>query len=75
MATVVGVRFKKAGKIYYFDPVNTEVKKDDYAIVETARGVEYGEVVTNRKEVEDADLVSPLKPVIRKATDADAVKV
>jgi cell fate regulator YaaT (PSP1 superfamily) len=75
VATVVGVRFKKAGKIYYFDPVNTEVKKDDYAIVETARGVEYGEVVTNRKEVEDADLVSPLKPVIRKATDADAVKV
>jgi len=75
VAIVVGVRFKKAGKIYYFDPVNTEVKKDDYAIVETARGVEYGEVVTNAKEVAEEDLVSPLKPVIRKATEADAVKV
>ena len=75
MAIVVGVRFKKAGKIYYFDPVNTEVKKNDYAIVETARGVEYGEVVTNAKEVAEEDLVSPLKPVIRKATEADAVKV
>ena len=75
MAIVVGVRFKKAGKIYYFDPVNTEVKKGDFAIVETARGVEYGEIVTNSKEVEEADLVSPLKPVIRKATEEDAVKV
>ena len=75
MAIVVGVRFKKAGKIYYFDPVNTEVKKGDFAIVETARGVEYGEIVTNSKEVEEGDLVSPLKPVIRKATEEDAVKV
>ena len=51
MVTVVGVRFKHAGKIYYFDPADTEVAKDDHAIVETARGIEYGEVVVGPPEV------------------------
>ena len=75
MTKVVGIRFKKAGKIYYFDPVNFEVKKGDHAIVETARGIEYGEVVLDVKDVEDEELTAPLKPLIRKATEADARKV
>lgn len=75
MNKVVGIRFKKAGKIYYFAPGDHQVGKGDFAIVETARGVEYGEVVTDIKEVEDKDIVAPLKPIIRKATAADAVKV
>lgn len=75
MATVVGVRFKKAGKIYYFDPANTGVEIGDFGIVETARGIEYGEIVTPLKTVEDSEVVSPLKPVIRKATEADHAKV
>ena len=75
MATVVGIRFKKAGKIYYFDPVDSGVVKGDHAIVETARGIEYGEVVTGVKTVTEEDVVTPLKPVIRKATEADAAKV
>ena len=70
MPTVVGIRFKKAGKIYYFDPALSSVAQGDHAIVETARGVEYGEVVVGPREV-----VSPLKPVLRKATDEDAQKV
>ena len=75
MTKVVGIRFKKAGKIYYFDPTNLEVDKGDHVIVETARGIEYGEVVLGVKEVEDQDLAAPLKPIIRKATEADARKV
>jgi len=72
---VVGVRFKKAGKVYYFAPGTTGVTKNDHAIVETARGIEYGEVATEVKEVEDKDLVAPLKPIIRKGTQEDALKV
>ena len=72
MTTVIGVRFRTAGKIYYFDPVNTEFKKNDHVIVETARGVEYGTVVLPNREVEDEKVVQPLKPIIRKATDMDA---
>ena len=75
MTKVVGIRFKKAGKIYYFAPGDTDVGKDDHAIVETARGVEYGQVVTDVKDVEEKDLVAPLKPIMRKANDADAFKV
>ncbi|MDY6030012.1 MAG: stage 0 sporulation family protein [Acidaminococcaceae bacterium] len=75
MPTVVGIRFKKASKIYYFDPVNTGVKQGDAAIVETARGVEYGDVVIGPREVEAGSIVSPLKPVMRKATAADAEKM
>jgi len=74
MITVVGIRFKKAGKIYYFDPVETGAKKDDFAIVETARGVEYGAVVIGPKEVTEDDIVSPLKNVVRVATEEDIMK-
>ena len=72
MYSVIGVRFKRAGKIYYFDPNDLDVAQDQYVIVETARGVEYGKVVIGRKEVDDADVVLPLKKVIRIAGEADA---
>ena len=75
MQTVVGIRFKQAGKIYHFDPANLPVVKGDFAIVETARGLEYGEVVIGPREVAESELVSPLKPVLRKATAQDQEKV
>ncbi|MFT4107617.1 MAG: stage 0 sporulation family protein [Lacrimispora sp.] len=71
MIKVIGVRFRNAGKIYYFDPVSLEVKAGDHVIVETARGVEYGYVVLGCREVEDDKVVQPLKQVIRMATKAD----
>ncbi|WP_349668360.1 stage 0 sporulation family protein [Lacrimispora sp.] len=71
MINVIGVRFRNAGKIYYFDPVNLEVKAGDHVIVETARGIEYGYVVLGAREVEDEKVVQPLKSVIRMATKAD----
>ncbi len=61
MIKVIGVRFRNAGKIYYFDPVNLEVKAGDHVIVETARGIEYGYVVLGAREVEDEKVVQPLK--------------
>ena len=75
MPTVVGIRFKKACKIYYFDPAETGVAKGDHAIVETARGVEYGEVVIGPREVDESSIVPPLKPVMRKATAEDDLKL
>lgn len=75
MYKVVGVRFKKAGKIYYFDPVALPLQVGDYVIVETARGVEYGKVVSDMKEVDEEDVVLPLKKIIRKATAEDRVQV
>ena len=71
MQTVVGVRFKKAGKIYYFDPAGLDLAKDSQVIVETARGVEMGEVVVGPKEVEEKDIVSPLKKVLRLVNEED----
>ena len=71
MIKVIGVRFRNAGKIYYFDPVSLEVKAGDHVIVETARGIEYGYVVLGCREVEDEKVVQPLKQVIRMATKAD----
>ena len=71
MATVIGVRFKKAGKVYYFDPDGIWPRPGDYVIVETARGVEFGEVVTGSRSVNDAQIVSPLKKVIRVASPED----
>lgn len=68
---VVGIRFKKAGKIYYFDPGDIALEPGDGAIVETARGVEYGQVAAGPLEVEESEIVAPLKKVIRKATDLD----
>ncbi|MCM0647090.1 stage 0 sporulation family protein [Clostridium swellfunianum] len=71
MINVAGIRFKKAGKIYYFDPGNLAINKGDNVIVETARGVEFGECVTGIKSISEEDVVSPLKSVIRKATEQD----
>ena len=68
---VIGVRFKKVGKVYDFDPVNLKVDEGSYVIVETARGVEFGVVMIPPKEVEDEKVPQPLKPVIRIATDED----
>lgn len=73
MKSVVGVRFKQAGKIYYFDPRGLEIKKDDNVIVETARGYEYGLVVGEKKTIVDEALKHPLKPVIRVATPDDTL--
>lgn len=74
MVNVVGIRFKKAGKIYYFDPDGIEINKGDFAIVETARGIEFGEVVIGKREIREEDIVSPLKKVIRVATEEDKLK-
>lgn len=71
MIKVVGIRFKKAGKIYYFDPGDIDVQKNDNVIVETARGIEFGECVTGPKNINESEIVSPLKNVIRKATEED----
>ncbi len=71
MIEVIGVRFKSVGKVYYFAPKGIEFALDDFAIVETARGVECGEVVMVNRFIEDDKVVSPLKPVIRKATQND----
>ncbi|MBQ4156810.1 MAG: stage 0 sporulation family protein [Clostridia bacterium] len=71
MATVIGVRFKKAGKVYYFSPGDVWPAPGEFVIVETTRGIELGEVVTGAREVADEKLVAPLKNVIRKATDED----
>jgi cell fate regulator YaaT (PSP1 superfamily) len=77
MYQVVGVRFKKAGKIYYFDPGDLEIAKDQFVIVETTRGVEYGKAVIGSKLVDEADVVLPLKRVLRIATaeDRDQVEI
>lgn len=71
MVTVVGVRFKKAGKIYYFDPDNIDIQKDDSVIVETARGIEFGQAVVGIKEISEEEVVPPLKKVLRVATKED----
>ena len=73
MVNIVGIRFKKNGKIYYFRPLEG-LALHDHVIVETARGLEYGEVVLGPKEVSENDIVSPLKDVMRKATPADDAK-
>ncbi len=75
MYDVVGVRFKKAGKIYYFDPGDLSIEKDDFVIVETVRGVEYGKAVIARKQVEEHDVVLPLKKVVRLADPKDKMIV
>lgn len=71
MTRVIGVRFRQAGKIYFFAPGKLHIKKGDKVIVETARGVEFGSVVAGPKEVEDEEIMQPLKPVIRVATEED----
>ena len=71
MIKVIGVRFRAAGKIYFFDPGKLKIRKGDNVIVETARGVEFGTVVGEPKEVEDDKVIQPLKPVLRVATERD----
>ena len=71
MAEVIGVRFKNVGKIYYFDPIGLTFESGQKVIVETARGVECGQVVLANREVSDETVVSPLKPVMRLATERD----
>jgi len=72
MTEIVGIRFKKAGKVYYFDPDGNKFEEGSFAIVETARGVEYGQIVKANTMVEDADVFQPLKKVIRPANENDA---
>ena len=74
MTRVIGVRFRNVGKIYYFSPKNLEIKSGDHVIVETARGVEYGNVVLQPRDVEDEKVVQPLKEVIRIANAQDDKK-
>ena len=74
MTKVIGVRFRQAGKIYFFSPGKVEIKPQDRVIVETARGVEFGKVVTGPKEVEDDKITQPLKSVIRIANEEDYKK-
>ena len=71
MTKVIGVRFRTAGKVYFFDPLQFEIKRGDHVIVETARGIEFGTVVSGVHEVEDEKVIQPLKPVIRIATERD----
>lgn len=71
MIKVAGVRFKAAGKVYFFDPCGMELHAGDNVIVETARGVEFGTLSSELIEVGDEDIVSPLKPILRKADDSD----
>lgn len=74
MIEVIGVRFKKAGKIYYFDPNNLNINKEDYVIVETARGIEFGQCVIGIKKIKEEDIISPLKSVLRIADEDDIKK-
>ncbi len=71
MNEIIGIRFKKGGKVYYFSPKGIKFEIGDHAIVETSRGVECGDVVLANKEIEDSKIVSPLKEIIRKANAAD----
>ena len=71
MAEIVGVRFKKVGKVYYFNPGDIELEVNDYVVVETARGLELGQVVISPQQVLASDVVEPLKAVVRKATPED----
>ena len=75
MQTIIGVRFQKAGKVYYFSPGRLDIKKGDKVIVETARGVECGETVIGPREVADSEVPPPLKVVHRIATPEDVQKV
>ena len=71
MVKVIGVRFRTAGKIYFFDPGKLKINRNDHVIVETARGIEYGTVVGNPREVPKDKVIQPLKPVLRIATERD----
>ncbi|EST10335.1 PSP1 domain-containing protein [Sporolactobacillus laevolacticus] len=72
---IVGIRFKKAGKVYYFDPEQLSIPENAHVVVETTRGIECGTVVIGRKTVDEEDVVLPLKKVVRIATDSDELQV
>ena len=74
MQEIVGVKFKKIGKIYFFDADNIKLKKGDGVIVETARGIEYGEIAIENRSIEDEKIVAPLKNVLRIATEEDKMR-
>ena len=71
MAEVVGIKFREVGKIYYFDPNGIVFVKGDRAIVETARGVECGDIAMENTDINDEEIVQPLKSIIRKATESE----
>ena len=71
MANIIGVRFKKPGKIYFFDPDGKKVQKGNFVIVETSMGKEYGEVIIANRQLPDEKIVAPLKKIIRIATEKD----
>ena len=71
MKSIIGVRFKKPGKIYFFDPGNLQITNRDFVIVETTQGQEYGEVAISNRTMQEENLVKPLKKVIRIATYKD----
>ena len=75
MANIVGVRFKRAGRVYYFDPVGIDLKINDYVVVKTARGLELGQVVITPEQVVASKVEMPLKPVLRKAEPEDIKRV
>lgn len=75
MAIIVGIKFRSTNKVYYFDPKNIDFQEGDGAIVETARGLEYATVTIANKEVDEKEIVQPLKPVVRKATADDKKRV
>ena len=75
MAIVVGVRFKEAGKVYNFDPIGLDFELGEKVVVETARGIECGEVASEPAEVAENEIVKPLKKIIRKATKEDIAKL
>ena len=75
MINVVGVRFKAGGKVYFFDPTDLKIEKDDYVIVDTARGLECGLVVQGVHGVTEDNIIKPLKPVTRIATESDVEKM
>ena len=74
MVKVAGIRFKRAGKIYWFDPGDLEVAEGTNVIVETARGLEFGTVISDVKEIKDEDVVAPLKKIIRLADKKDVIQ-
>lgn len=74
MAEVVGIRFKRAGRVYYFDPADVELQANDQVVVKTVRGLELGHVVIAPKQVLDSEIGGPLKSVVRKATDEDFMR-
>ena len=75
MAIVVGVRFKEAGKVYNFDPIGLDFELGEKVVVETARGIECGEVAVEPTDVPESEIIKPLKKIIRKATKEDIAKL